>query len=308
MSKKIIVNTGETFVLAPGANRFESMELDDNATLVFSNSTTLFVDELITGVGSRIVYQSQDYRDDTVFTLYSLDASGVNELHLVGNGKHGQDQLQPAPDGPNGRNARDPQLFKTSGNKASPGGPGSPGQAGGTGEDAADFVLNLPYIAAGAEITVEGIGGKGGRGQDGGRGGRGGNRSTFHDGRNGGPGGAGGPGGPGGDAAKTHIFFVVTDDEIDDEDAKSEIQKKTTLLVNTSPGDGGSGGSGGAGGQPGKAALIGPGGKQAGAVGADGADGVQGDGPKPGQVQDAFVKIDFFAESDYRAYLAQIFA
>ncbi|MDC0116053.1 hypothetical protein OAH97_01085 [Octadecabacter sp.] len=308
MSKKLLVQKGENHTLSEGASRFTVVTIEDGATLTFTGSTTLMADQLVTGSGSEIRYASSEYNDNAVFTLNALDSSQVKELRFVGNGKPGNGHASQsrAAEGKRGKNARDPQLFKTSGNKAQNGGRGANGGEGSTGEDAVDFVINLPRIAQGALINVQAVGGLGGGGQGGGKGGRGGNGSTFHDGRHGGHGGNGGDGGDGGDAGRVYTFFVVPDGDIDDEAVKKDIIQKTTVQVDSAPGDGGSGGSGGAGGQPGSNAPIGAGGKKAGDPGQDGTDGDLGDGPKAGAVGDVFVQVDFLSQSKYQQYIAQV--
>lgn len=307
MAEEIVIPEGSTYEVQPGAHRLSNLEIRKNATLFFTGSTTLFVGTVKTFDGAKIVYRSLDTKDDCVFTLNPLDASGISDLSFVGHGKagHGFPAGSRAADGPAGRDAKDPKPFKSSGHKAERGGVGQRGGDGSYGEDAVDFVAYLPKVAPGAKISFYSVGGNGGRGQDGGHGGRGGNRSTFHDGRDGGPGGDGGNGGTAGDAGKAFVFAVVADEEFDKLVDKQEPIKAVQIVVNCAAGTPGDGGSGGSGGQPGQGAHVGGSGLGAGPDGRDGQMGGRGDGPL--QVSDgtSWVQVDVMTASAYSQFIAQ---
>lgn len=306
--REIIVPAGERATVESGAVRLSLLEIHEDATLVFSDSTTLFVDRLVTHSGARIVYESDAFNDDAVFTLNVLDASKVEDLRFVGNGKAGSGfaPAARARDGGSGRDARNCKLSDPDGRKAKRGGRGADGAAGGDAEDAVDFVLHLPNVPPGARINIESIGGRGGDGQNGGNGGRGGHRSNCRDGQHGGDGGNGGPGGDGGDAGKLMLFVVVPDDVYRDRAASNAAIETIKLEPNTAPGERGSGGGGGVGGRAGRSAHVGAGRSRDGRPGADGPDGSAGDGPRPGSTNlTSWVTVDVMATSAYQQFIAQ---
>jgi len=304
----IVLGEGEEKELAPGNHRVTELRLGRDSTLVFSGGTTIFCDSCESVAGARIVYRGNRLRDtDNHFNLWCLNASGVSALTIVGDGQPGRSYAGAgrAADGHAGRNATNPNPPKDlDGREGSKGGDGSNGALGVAGEPAVDFLLNLPLVSPGAEITVHAIGGDGGQGQDGGNGGRGGERSKSHGGKDGGAGGSGGAGGASGDAGRVFIFLVAPDEEFADRAKKNSLIESIKVRINTALGFPGKGGRGGAGGPSGRPGVIGPGNPNPGPNGSDGAPGAVGDGPRSGGSVD-WARVDVLSQSVYLQYYAQ---
>lgn len=302
--KEVVIPSGEVYEINGGMTRLKTLEIRDDATLVFDETVTLVLDSIVAHPGAKILYRSNEYNENPSFNLYALSAEGVQHLSFFGNGKDGEGIDKRASKGSNGRNAGNPSFSYPKGRKAKSGGRGKSGRAGMRGEDAVDFFLHFPGLKPGSEIAVSAIGGAGGNGQPGGDGGKGGNRSATRDGKNGGAGGNGGNGGDGGDSGQVFVFLVIDDDTFRDRAESEKIIETIRVSLNTAPGDGGSGGSGGSGGQPGKGAYIGPGKKKSGPDGSNGSDGKIGDGPRDGGLE-TWTSIDVMALSAYNQFVAQ---
>jgi len=300
---EIVVPAGETQTIPPGLQRITRLELRSGSTLVVSGTTTILVDRLITEPGATVQFiPARDvYDTDVALTINALDASGLQELRVVGNGRDGSgyEVGDRAPAGASGRDALDcgHSLRYPAGREATSGGRGGTGQAGQHGTHALDVLLYLPNVPPGGHVVIEANGGKGGRGQGGGNGGRGGNSSNCHDGRNGGPGGPGGRGGDGGDGGNVFVFLIVPDDVYSDVAKRDERIQSIRFDITNNSGSRGSGGDGGDGGNPGRGALIGPGRRTSGDPGTDGPDGADG---APARSQ-----IEAMSQSAYLQFIAQ---
>lgn len=306
---ELVVEEGQEKAIARGNHRLRLLDIHRNGTLVFDGPTVIFCDRMTTEQGARIVYRSSAaLTTDNHFDIWSLDASGVNYLEIIGDGKNGLDYKGKAraADGAPGRGATNPKWDDADGRAGAPGGGGANGAPGGNGEPAVDFMLNFPLLPPGAEVRISAVGGNGGSGQNGGEGGRGGSGAKLHGAKDGGPGGAGGRGGDSGDAGIVALFIVVPDEVYGDRARRNETLNTIRVTVNTAAGNVGDGGSGGIGGPRGdhKGPNIGRGNPGQGASGRDGEMGQPGNGPTEDR-KSAWVKVDLMAQSAYQAYYAQ---
>lgn len=307
IAEDLILGEGEVKDIDTGAHHFDLVELRKNSTLRIKGTTDIYAGRIISGERARVMYESSSREANGVFNLTTRDASALQDLSIVTNGKIGDpDFATDAQAGPGGvgRGASDPDPIKLKkGNSAGHGGNGRSGAAGGDGENALDVTLYLPLVKPGALVAIASIGGPGGAGQGGGRGGKGGKGSITHDCKNGGNGGNGGAGGRGGNAGKVAIYLVVADVG---SEAAASLKKGFQVRANTARGVVGRPGAAGTGGAPGDRggnpnvcdARPGYAGK-AGPVGAEG----QG----PSAAEDAqyrsWVVVDLMSAADYAAYL-----
>lgn len=306
LAEELLVPSGGTMAVEPGAKRLEKLAIGRDGTLTFSGSTTLYVSQLVTEPGATIRYDAVGTPADQILTLNALDASGLQELKVLASGRNGADAPSTAAAaGANGSNAGDCKLSDPDGSKASGGGRGKDGQAGDDAQHAADVTLMLPKVPPGARIAVSAVGGDGGRGQPGGVGGKGGNRSNCHDGRGGGDGGNGGKGGDAGDAGKIFVFVVVPDDIWADQAKRRAKLDTVQVTMNSSRGTPGAGGAGGNGGGTGKPATVGPGSRKAGDGGYPGQQGAAGDGPTANETNKQWASVDVMSQSAYSQFITQ---
>jgi hypothetical protein len=304
---EIVVPEDGVHVLQGGLHSLKRLEMRKNSTLKFSGPTNIMATTFVANPGAKIVYESAASRSDTIFNIYTLDASGVQDLTIIGDAKAGAgfQTGQSAARGADGASAKNCRFKDVDGSKASAGAPGGAGAHGQAGEDAVDVSLYLPKVAPGAQIRISAVGGNGGRGQDGGGGGNGGNRSNCHDGRNGGPGGPGGNGGKGGDAGRNLVFIVMPDADYSSDEKKTQIIATTKVDFSIGRGFSGPRGKGGSGGQPGTGAIIGPSGKSSGPDGPDGAEGAQGEGPLPTEkLVQAWSRVEIISANHYAQFIA----
>lgn len=306
---EIIVEEGTERIIETGNHRLTLLDIRRNATLIFTGPTVILCDRMSSSEGARIIYRTDAILGtDNHFDLFTLDASGVTHLHLIGDGKNGLDYNGKgrASDGHAGRSATNPKPpWDADGREASRGGAGARGTPGGRGEPAVDFMLNFSLVPPGARIHISAVGGNGGAGQNGGTGGPGGNGAALHGAKDGGPGGPGGPGGDSGDAGKIVVFVVVPDEVYESQATRNEVLKTISFTLNSAAGVPGDGGSGGIGGPRGRGGPILDGNPERGVSGEDGNIGQSGVGPRGGEGIN-WTRIDLIAQSAYRQYYAQL--
>lgn len=310
---ELIVVEDQVVTLPPSGLKYKNVTIKRNGKIFITGSTTILTGKFITESGAAIVYkQSSQPRPKSLLTINAVDASGLTQLTVVGDGlsQNGYAPGQRAPDGPNGQGAVTEChgiIPSCSNHSASGGQPGQPGAEGPPGESAVDVTLYLPGVKPGAEMVVESIGGTGGRGQDGGHGGQGGGSNRVHPAANGGPGGSAGSGGRGGDAGNVHVFLVLAPADLS---KKEEFIKSVKLTANIAAGRGGDPGGIGAGGTAGDNSdqfCIGAGcGQGAGSPGAQAQPGPPGDGPTAGQITQKWVSVEAMDLTSYQSYVAQL--
>lgn len=314
--ESLVVTKDQVYRLAPGAHRFGRLQIEDGGRIELTGSTTILVGKMLTGKNAKIEYVKGSSPAEKVITLQAIDASGLSDLTIVGNG-------QAAADYPAGERARDGAAGQTArsefvsgkwyevpywkNEQSTSGEAGLPGETGKRGEDAADVTMYLPGLRSGSKIAVETLGGRGGRGQDGGHGGQGGGSSKFHTASRGGPGGAGGNGGIGGNAGKIVVFLVVAPNEVSNKDEMIKAVNFRPIYAAGVGGAPGNPGGGGTKGDSGSHFCVGAGcGSSDGSAGPTGQPGVAGAGPTQGDANSQWANIDVMDLATYQQYVAQV--
>lgn len=304
--KELIVASGETVVFDSNIRRLDHLEIRKDGTLLFDTDISFFVNNLVALEGAKIIYKTDQILNNPSFTMYCSDASGLNDLTFIGNGKDGAGYPEGAKAG-NGRrgdNAKSTSFKYPNGLAAESGGNGINGGAGQDGEDAVDFTIHLPALKSGAVVSIFGNGGNGGNGQSGGNGGRGGDGTRVRREKKGGNGGHGGDAGSGGDASQLQVFLILDDDKFENENDRNALIDFLKLNANVSPGKRGKIGSRGTGGDSGL--VRGPSrGAEKGRDGVDGSEGFAGDGPSADTQKD-WITVSVMPNSRYATFVSQV--
>lgn len=305
-SEDLLLGENETKTVPPGAHKYTRVELGKDSTLIFTNSTSIIVDRFKSADGAKIEYDSPEYNDtDLFFELNALDASGVQQLTVIGNGKAGITPEGNVKPGSNGRGAIASSMRYPFGRESEPGRPGSPGANGQPGESAADIMLKLPKLSSGAKLNITSVGGDGGNGQTGGSGGNGGAAAATRSFSCGGKGGPGGNGGNGGDSGKVYIFLVVDDANADDQDFRRNLIESTQITFNLAAGSKGTGGQPGRNGDDGEGTAWIDNSRCSGTYQPPvSLDGQNGDGPT-GDSKEEWSRVDVLPMSQYQQFIVQ---
>ena len=111
--KELIVASGETVAFDSNIRRLDHLEIRKDGTLLFDTDISFLVKSFVALEGAKIIYKTDQIHNNPSFTLYCLDASGLKDLTLIGNGKDGAGYPEGAKAG-NGRRGDNLSLIHIS--------------------------------------------------------------------------------------------------------------------------------------------------------------------------------------------------